>query len=156
MTILGISIGTTRTGVCILRNGVLLDRQIHSYHDVWSDNKLRIIINRYKRYVRKWHVQAIIVKVPPPRKHTKAIAQILKRLETLAKEHGCSFDLITKREIKETLGLHSSTALNECARLLYPGLNFVYEKGEANDHSYYKKLFEAVLAAHVFWERIKE
>jgi RNase H-fold protein (predicted Holliday junction resolvase) len=155
MTILGISMGTTRTGVCVLRDGVLIDRQVHNYHTVWSDNKLRIIINRYRQYIRKRHIQAIIVKIPPPRKHTKAITQILKRLEALAKEHGCSFDLITKREIKEVLGLHSTTALNECARLLYPELMFVYEKGEINDHSYYKKLFEAVLAAHIFQERTK-
>lgn len=153
MTILGISIGSTRTGVCVLRDGILIDRQIHSYHTVWPDNKLRIIINRYKRYIRKWQVKAIIVKVPPPRKHTKATKLILKRIEALAKEHSCSFDLITKLEIKEVLGLHSTTALNECARLLYPGLNFVYEKGELNDHSYYKKLFEAVLAAHSYQER---
>jgi len=156
MTILGISIGTTRTGVCILRNGVLLDRQIHSYHDVWSDNKLRIIINRYKRYVRKWQVKAIIVKVPPPRKHTKATKLILKRIEALAKDHNCRFDLITQDEMRSQLHLHSTGALIECARLLYPELNVIYQKGEVNDHRYYKKLFEAVLAAHIFWERIKE
>jgi hypothetical protein len=154
MTILGISVGTSRTGVCVLRDGVLVDRQIHNYQAVWSDNKLRIIINSYKRYVRKRQVQAIVVKVPPPKKHSKAVTQILKRLEALAKEHGCSFDLITKSDIQHALGLHSTTALNECARLFYPELVFVYEKGSANDHSYYKKLFEAVLAAHIYQERL--
>ncbi len=156
MTILGISIGTTRTGVCVMRDGVLIDRQTHNFPTVWSDNKLRIIINQYKRYIRKRQVKAIIVKVPPPRKQTKATKLILKRLEALAKEHSCHFDLITKNEMQHQLHLHSTKALTECARLLYPELNAIYQKGEMNDHRYYKKLFEAVLAAHIFWERIKE
>jgi len=155
MTILGISIGTTRTGISVLRDGILLDRQIHSYDEPWSDNKLRIIINRYKRYVRKRNVQAIIVKVPPTKKHTKAIKQIIKRLEILAKQQKCSFDLITKNEIQHQLHLHSTIALTECARLFYPELNGIYQKGELNEHRYYKKLFEAVLAAHIYWERVR-
>lgn len=153
MTILGISIGTTRTGVCVMRDGVLLDRQMHNYYTVWSETKLRIILNRYKHYILKRKVQAIIVKIPPPRKHTKAITLLLKRVEALAKEHHCSFDLITKKEIAHALNLHSSTALNEYARLLYPELIFCYEKGADNDHKYYKKVFEAVLSAHIFEKR---
>ena len=115
---------------------------------------MHVIINRYKRYVLKRQVQAIVVKVPPPKKRGRAITHILKRLEALAKKHGCSFDLITKNDMKNALGLHSTTALNECVRLLYPELGVIYQKSVSNDHSYYKKLFEAVLAAHIFQERL--
>jgi RNase H-fold protein (predicted Holliday junction resolvase) len=155
MTILGISIGTTSTAVAILRNGKLLDRELHTYHEVWSDMKLRQIINRYKRYVKKRNVQAIIVKIPPPRKHTKAMKLILKRVEALAKDHHCHFDLITKSEMRHELHLHvhSTNMLIECARVLYPDLGALYQKSIMNDHRYYRKLFEAVLAAHIYQER---
>ena len=153
MTILGISIGTTRTGVCILKDGVLLDRHIHNYQDLWSENKLRIIINRYKQYILKRNVTAIIVKIPPLKKHTKPITQILKRIEALAKEYHCEFDLITKSEMKYITGVRSTNELIKYTLLLYPELTATIEKGGQNDHSYYKKLYEAILCAYIYKER---
>jgi RNase H-fold protein (predicted Holliday junction resolvase) len=154
MTILGISIGTTRTGVCVLKDGTLLDRYVHSYHYQWSDHKLRIIVNRYKRYILKHNVTAIIVKVPPLKKHTPAIARILKRLEALAKDYDCEFDLTTKSELKHSLHARSTNELILLARHAYPELAPLFEKGAANDHRYYKKLYEAVAAAHFFQGRL--
>jgi RNase H-fold protein (predicted Holliday junction resolvase) len=153
MTILGISVGTTRTGVCVLKNGILLDRHIHNYQATWSDNKLRIVTERYKRYILKRNVTAIIVKIPPLKKHTKAITKIIKRVEALAKEYSCEFDLVTKTEIKHITAMRSTNELIEYARRLYPELIAMYEKGKANDHSYYQKLYEAILAAHIYQER---
>jgi RNase H-fold protein (predicted Holliday junction resolvase) len=153
MTILGISIGTTRTGVAVLKDGVLLDRHIHNYQATWSDIKLRIITSRYKQYILKRNVTAIIVKIPPLKKHTKSITRILKRIEALAEEYHCEFDLVTKRELKDVTGMRSTSDLIEFARRLYPELIAMYEKGKANDHSYYRKLYEAILAAHIFQER---
>lgn len=136
-----------------MHDGVLLDRNIHNYDAAWSDTKLRIILNRYKRYVVKYEVRAIIIKVPPPRKQTPAIRQIIRKLEALAGKHGCTFDLITKSEMKHVLRLRSTSAFIECARMLYPELSALYEKGARNGHGYYKKLYEAVLSAHIFEER---
>jgi len=154
MTILGISIGTTRTGVCILNDDVLLDRHIHNYRSAWSDHKLRVIINRYKQYILKNNVSAIIIKIPPLKKHTKPITQILKRLEALAKEYYIDFDFITKSEIKHVINVRSTTELIKYTTLLYPELEAVYDNGTQKD-SYYKKLYEAVLCAHIFKERQK-
>ncbi|WP_419788825.1 hypothetical protein HDF24_11325 [Mucilaginibacter sp. X4EP1] len=153
MTILGISVGTTRTGVCVLKDEILLDRHIHSYPAAWSDNKLRIIANRYRQYVLKHNVTAIIVKIPRLKNHTKAISQLLKRIEALATEYHCEFDLITKSELKDVTGMRSTSELIEYARQLYPELVAMYDKGKANDHSYYQKLYEAILSAHIFQER---
>jgi RNase H-fold protein (predicted Holliday junction resolvase) len=152
MTILGISIGTIRTGICVLKDGTLLDRHIHNYDDVWSTDKLRIIMNRYRGYITKHNVTAIMVKIPPVDKHTKPITRMLKKIERLAKRHDCLFDLITKGELKSFTGTRSTSELIECTRRLYPELSPLFEKGK---QSYYKKLFEAVLSAHIFkeWQR---
>eukprot|EP01037_Dinobryon_pediforme_P007925 gene7925-7995_t len=142
------TIGTTNTGVCVLKDGMLLDRHIHTYHAAWSDHKLRIITNRYRQYVLKHNVTAIMVKIPPMHKRTPYIAQIMKQVEALAKEYGCEFDFVLKGELKDSVGARSTADLVLCAKYLYPELTALFERGKANDHSYYKKLYEAVLAAH--------
>jgi RNase H-fold protein (predicted Holliday junction resolvase) len=155
MTLLGISIGTTRTGICVLRDEVLLDRQIHNYQAAWTDSKLRIIVNKYQYYIRKYNVTDIIVKIPPLGKHTNAVSKILRRVEKLAAENHCEFDLITKIEMKHITGTRSTEELIKYASLLYPELSNLYDKGMGNEHCYYKKLYEAVLAAYIFQERQK-
>ena len=150
MTILGISIGTTRTGVAVLKDDVLLDRQIHRNERVWSDNKLRMILNLYKQYVVKRSVQAIVVKIPPPKKLTPPLKRLLRRIEALAKKHGCDFDLTTKNELKHVTGVRSTIELVKYTTLLYPELAPVFDKGVDNNHMYHRKLFEAVLSAYIY------
>ena len=153
MTVLGISIGTSRIGVCILQDDVLLDRHVHDYPTLWSDTKLRMILSRYRQYLHKYQVNAVIVKVPPVQRHTKALLRLIRRTEALAKEYYSEFDLITKSEIKHTLNLRSTNEIIKYAAVLYPQLSALYRKGIRTNHSYYKKLYEAVLAAHIYKER---
>jgi RNase H-fold protein (predicted Holliday junction resolvase) len=153
MIILGINIGTIRTGVCILDDGAIQEKYVHNYETVWSDYKLRSIIRRYKHYVQKYRVNAIVVKIPPLKKHSKAVMQIIKKIEMLAKDYDCLFDLITKKEMKYITGCRSTAQLIKYTVRLYPELLPFFVRGEDSNHSYYRKLYEAVLAAHVFQER---
>jgi RNase H-fold protein (predicted Holliday junction resolvase) len=153
MTILGISLGTARTGVCVLKDEVLIDKQMHEFNDTWSDSKLRIIINCYKRYILKHNVTAIIVKIPPLDKIKKPLSLMMKHLEKLAKKQHCEFDLTTKFELKHRIGVRSTKELIAYTTLLYPELSTMFDKGVKNEHSYYKKLFEAIIAAYIYQER---
>jgi RNase H-fold protein (predicted Holliday junction resolvase) len=153
MTVLGISIGTSRTGVCVLHNDTLLDRHIHDYPTLWSDTKLRIILNRYRQYLHKHKIDAVVVKIPAIHRHTKPLLRLIRRVEALAKEYNCEFDLITKSEIKHTLSLRSTNEIVKFSSMLYPELSALYEKGIATNHSFNKKVYEAVLAAHIYKER---
>jgi hypothetical protein len=153
MTILGISIGTSQTGICVLQDDILLERHVHYYHRVWSGAKLHTLVNRYRRYILKHQVTAIMVKIPPLEKHTPAVTRLLKRVERLAKKYNCLYDLITKSELKHVTGMRSTRELIDYTRRLYPELSSLYDKGRLINHPYDKKLFEAVLSAHVFKER---
>lgn len=153
MTIFGISIGTTRTGVCILKDEALIEWNMHEFPRVWSDNKLRIIIQQYKRYIARHNVNAVVVKIPPIKNHTKSIKQLLKAVEKLAKEHGCEFDLTSKKEIKGFYTLKNTDALIEYTQIKYPSLRSTYLKSIATNHRYHKKLYEAVLGADLYQER---
>jgi RNase H-fold protein (predicted Holliday junction resolvase) len=152
MTSLGISIGTTRTGVCVLKDNELLDWQVHDFQMKWSPYKLRIITNLYKQYIQKHKVTSIVVKMPPLKAHTIALTQIRKRIEVLAKAHNCTYTTITKSDIKRLSDLRNTNSLIEYARMRYPVLIHVFEKGLNNEHRYYKKLYEAVLSAHLLKE----
>jgi hypothetical protein len=160
MTILGISIGTVRTGVCLIRDGELLDGEfrVHRFSSQLSEKKLRAIPKTYRQYLRKYPVQAIMVKIPPLKRHTKATGRIIKGIEALAKEYQCKFDLITKSELKHVTSLRSTDEIIDFTRRLYPELAPIYEKGLPNGHAHYRKLYEAVLSAHVYhdWHRRRE
>ena len=155
MTVLGISIGTSRTGVCVLQDGVLLDRHVHDYPTTWSDTKLRTILNRYRQYLHKYQIDAVVVKIPPVHRHAKELLRLIRRVEALSKDYYCEFDLITKKEIKYTLMLRSTDEIIRYAKQLYPELSALYNKGLKTKHRFYKKLYEAVLAAHIYQERQK-
>jgi len=153
MTVLGISVGTSRTAVCVLQDGKLLDRHIHNYPTTWSDTKLRIILNRYRQYLKQYSVSAIMVKIPPKSRRSNALLRLIRRIDALAKEYHCDFDLVTKDELKQAYTLSSTEALITFTKLLYPAeLSALYEKG---NHEYNKKLYEAVLSAHTYqeWQR---
>jgi RNase H-fold protein (predicted Holliday junction resolvase) len=153
MTVFGISIGTKRTGICVLQNGILIDRNIHNFTGLWSEKKLHFILKCFKRYIVKRKVDAIIVKIPPLKRHTKPITELLQGIEVLAKQHNCEFDLTTKKEIKHITTLRNMNSLIEYARLLYPELLPVFLKGVNDDHSYFKKMYEAILSANIYQER---
>ncbi|MGY3214773.1 hypothetical protein [Mucilaginibacter sp. HD30] len=155
MTVLGISIGTARTGIAVLEDGKILERQAHVYQTTWTENKLRAITDKYREHVRQHNVTAIMVKIPPLSRHSKAVSRLLRGIEAIAKDTYCDFDLITKNEIKDRLCLKSTEEMITYAPMLYPELLPLYKQGLATGHNHYKKIYEAVLAAHIYAQRQK-
>lgn len=155
MTILGISVGTSRTGVCVLRDGTLLERQVHDFPTQWSDTKLRIVLNRYRRYLHKYNVNAVVIKIPLVDPKRKALMRLIRRVEALAKEYECEYDLMTRSDLKRTYSLRSTDEIIKFTVRLYPELNPLYNKGILTSQAYYKKLYEAVLASHIYQECLR-
>jgi hypothetical protein len=133
-----------------MKDGALQRAEIHRFMTPWSDEKLTKIINQYRQYIEKYKPTAIMVKVPPSRKHNGAIKAVMAKIAALAEEYNCDFDFITKSELKDRTGMKTTGELIEWTKRLYPELTALYEKGASTDHSYYKKLYEAVLSAHVY------
>jgi hypothetical protein len=155
MTIFGISIGTSRTGICILQDGKLVYAHVHDYPTPWTDTKLRIILNQYRQYFHLYQITDVMIKIPHPSRRTKHIHQLIRRIEAMIKEYYCSHDLTTKTEIKEVFALRSSEEIPDFATRLYPKLSGLYDKGKTSNHRFYRKLYEAVLAAYMYQERIR-
>jgi hypothetical protein len=163
MTILGISVGTVRTGICVLKDGELHDGEYRVYKNQGpvSEKKLDAIAKAYRQYLRKYPITAVMVKIPPLSRQSDAIRSIIKRIEALAREFGCELDLITKTELKEANSLRSTEEIIDFARRLFPELDPLFQRGLKNGHSYYRKVYEAVLAAHTLdrwlgWRKDRE
>lgn len=146
-----------RTGVCVMEGFGLADWQVHTYRHAWSEYKLRLILNRYRRYILRYGATAVIVKIPPRHKQTRAVLQLMRRIEQLARRHGCDFDLTTKDELKHRTGTRSTAEMIGHVKRLYPELGHLSEgsNGDYNDH---RKLFEAVMSAHLYsrWAQERE
>lgn len=156
MIILGISLGTRETGICVMDSGTLVDWQIHQYHAQWSEYKLQLILNQYKQYFQQYRINAVIIKVPPARFHSKKITQLLKHLDLLIQKYGIKqYDFITKAEIKQNLLFKNTEELIVTVVKKYPVLQPVFDKGVANGHEYYEKIYEAVISAYIFSNQIQ-
>ncbi len=153
MICLGISIGSTRTGVCVTKNGVLVERRMHKYPHTFTDNKARIITKKYRHYIDKYQVTDIVVKIPSRTHQTKAVKLLLHRITTVAEEYRCHFDLTNTFEMKSVTNTHSAEELIHYIIDKYPELSVVYDKDTQIGNNRYKKVFEAVLAAWLHRER---
>lgn len=149
MTVLGISVGTRTTGICVLEDGKLIDANLHEYHEPWSDTKLHIIIKQYQRYIRKYNVIAVMIMVPPAENHSQEIKRIMKAVDKLAQRYHCEFDLTTNLELKSTYDLSVNEDVPRKVKALFPEL-------ATSESKHFKRFYEAILTAYFYQERLKK
>jgi RNase H-fold protein (predicted Holliday junction resolvase) len=134
MVVLGISLGTTTTGIAVLNDGELIYWHTHSFRDKWSPDKAALITSRYGNYVSQYKPKKVVVKIPPVYHHSGAIKQLLEKIKELFSYH-----------IPEVANHNQLMAY---AIEHYPILLPEYEQAMAGKNNYHAKLFDAVIAAH--------
>jgi RNase H-fold protein (predicted Holliday junction resolvase) len=150
MVILGISIGTRISGIAILDDGKLIAWNTLSFRNVWSEQKADNIINRYDAYLKEHRVKVVVFKIPPLTHQTTAIVNLLIRLQEIIARHGCMVEYRTKAEIKVAIPEARNTRdLVDYAATLYPVLAPEHSQERNIKNSYYVKMFEAVIVAHL-------
>jgi RNase H-fold protein (predicted Holliday junction resolvase) len=149
MVVLGISLGTTTTGIAVLNDGELIYWHTHSFRDKWSPDKAALITSRYGNYVSQYKPKKVVVKIPPVYHHSGAIKQLLEKIKELFSYHGCMVEYKTKDEVKEHIPeVANHNQLMAYAIEHYPILLPEYEQAMAGKNNYHAKLFDAVIAAH--------
>ncbi len=150
-TILGISIGTRTSGIAVIEDTELIHWQTHSFLGKWSEQKARKILQRFSLYLNQYHPQAVIVKVPPTTHQSIPLVTILKALVSLIQPPGCMVQVSTKKDIKERVPEITNTdTLLQYVVSRYPILQTEYEQERASAEAYHLRMFEAVLAAHLY------
>jgi hypothetical protein len=149
MTILGISIGTRRNGIAVLRERKLEQAHVHTFNERWSTPKCVAILALYKKYLCDHDIAHVVVKIPKPSHFSLAIKQLIKGLNEYVSNHGCLIEYRTLEDIKRAdPSITNRTTLRTKAVQHYPILAHELRKDSNNKHPYYNKLFEAVIAAH--------
>lgn len=150
MVILGISLGTRKSGIAILDNGKLVAWNTLSFKNEWSERKATKIVSKYERYLKKHKVTTVVLKIPPFTHQTEAILTIIKKIQEIIVYHGCMVEYKTKAEIKQELPeVRNTNDLMAHASTLYPVLTDDYTQELTNRNRYHSKMFEAVMVAHL-------
>jgi len=128
---------------------------MHSFHERWSSEKLTYMLKKYDRYITQYRIRHVVIKIPPVTHHSKAFLALLKKLSELIVYRGCMVACQTKADIKALLPEVTNTeALMKYVTLHYPILLPEQEQELASRQPYHIKMFEAVLAAHVYKRQI--
>lgn len=102
MPTIGISIGTRRNGIAVIKNRKLRTAQVHTLNERWSKHKLAAFISLYDRYIQQYNVSVVVVKSPKSSHFTLAIKELLKALDSYAKKQGCRIKYTTITQISKS------------------------------------------------------
>ncbi len=154
--ILGVSLGTRKTGVAILQGNELTAWETHLFAGWWSEAKLHAILVRYEKYIVQRNITDIAIKIPPVIPLASPLQQVLGKLQGLANQYGCNTILVTREDIKKQTRLNNMNSLIEYAVLHFPMLRPEYLKEKQSKTNYHLKMFEAVLAVRHYKLMIKK
>jgi RNase H-fold protein (predicted Holliday junction resolvase) len=157
MVILGISIGTRTSGIAIITKRGLVTWGTLTFKHSWSEQKSNAIIRKYEKYIKRHKVTLVVLKIPPLSHHTDAITELLNRLQDMIGFHGCLVEYKTQEQIKRVLPhVRNKKQIMEHTATLYPILTHEHDRELKSKNSYYDKLFEAVLVAHLYREEHRD
>jgi len=129
---------------------------MHSFHERWSHEKLEYMLKKYDRYITQYRIRHVVIKIPPATHHSKALLTLLKKLSELVQYRGCMVACQTKADIKGMVPEVTNTeTLMEYVTKQYPILLPEQAQERVSQRPYHIKMFEAVLAAHVYKEHMK-
>lgn len=155
MTILGVSIGTRTSGVAVICDNELIHWQTHSFQGKWGASKAKKIQKRFEKYLTQYQALMVIVKVPPVTHQSTAILTIIKGLLSFIQLPGCMVQVTTKAEIKrEVPEITNRETLMDYVTKRYPILKTELKQELDKNEPYYIRMFEAVLAAHLYKDKI--
>jgi hypothetical protein len=154
-TILGISLGSKRSGIAVISYGTLIHWHIHSFFGTWSEKKRDCILDRYESYIKKYQAKRVFIKVPPETHHSPALIDLLKLLLKRCQYHGCMVAYKTKADIKADIPeVENAHALMQYVANRFPVLSAELEQELQHRQPYHIKMFEAVLVAHIMHQRV--
>jgi len=129
---------------------------MHSFHERWSSEKLTYMLSKYDRYIAQYRVRHVVIKIPPASHHSKPFLMLLKKLSELVQLRGCMVACQTKADIKNIVpDVTNTETLMEYVTRHYPILLPEQARELASSQKYHIKMFEAVLAAHVYKGKMK-
>jgi|SRR5690606_1087629 len=148
--VLGISLGTRYVGIALLRNGFLTDCRIKPFLSSWSKDKETEILDYLEKYLITNGIQTIAQKFSNPDRSSPQLLDLERGFLKIIDEYQIKIFSYTISDIKELC--QNSKNHHELSDFLserYPYLYTAYNKERKQRKEYYKRMFEAVAAAHL-------
>jgi RNase H-fold protein (predicted Holliday junction resolvase) len=150
MGTLGISLGTTSSGIAIINGKELILENIHSFRAPWTAQKADYIVKRLLKYLVHYHIQLVVIKLPPRSHQPETVRALIAKLTEQCSYHGCIVKTCTKSELKRhIIGARNTADMMRFVASQYPSLTQKHEQAQKHKNQYHTKVFEAVLAAHI-------
>jgi hypothetical protein len=154
MGVLGISLGTTTVGIAYINERELYDFNTHSFRAEWSEKKADAIVNRIGLYFTRYAVGLVVIKVPPKTHQPASIKLLLQKLGSFVAYKGCMADVCTKQDLKRHIpGAKNHKDVMSFVVQTYPITTTEYSLALQRKNQYHKKVFEAIIAAHIGKEK---
>ena len=148
--VLGISLGTRKMGVAVLKRTSIFDCRMKTFNEVWSEKKLQAIIRIVEKHITKYRPTEVTIKVPSITLEDLTVSELLCEIEKLLEARAIPLHSYTLADLKMGWCRNyraNKKQLMKCILEKYPELRAMYDKEMQGRVKYYEKLFEAVAVA---------
>jgi len=152
MAVLGISVGTRRAGIAVMRNGELIDYKVKSFKGAWSMRKQKEIIQLFTKYFEFYGVTHIAIKTVHPLHSSKTLDSLIRQVCKKGIDCGIKNERFTLKEMKHRVNISPNGSIMEYIHDSFPELRREYCKEKKSFHPYYIKMFEAIVLAKIIRE----
>lgn len=158
VTILAINPGTKYVGIAIFQTSDLVYWGIRVLKGKWSQEKMRNIETALQNHITRYHVNLLVLKKLHASRSSKNLNYLVKLIKELARKKGIELSLYSLSDVKEFLAAGVKTNKMDIAEIVtnrYPFLVHELEREREHKHPYFVRMFEAIAAGIVIFNRVK-
>lgn len=150
-TILGISAATRSVGLVVVKKGEVLDWQIKSFKQIWSKEKLEMILRSIDKVIHQHNISIVAIKSPCEVQFSENLLLLVQTFESLIKQKGIKVYRYNHHQLKHASPagtMRNKHSLMKHIAEQYPYMQSLHEKELKNRNPYHLKVFEALLVVH--------
>ena len=156
IAVLGISIGTRRVGIAILKDNELVDWRVKTFKGQWCSYKLSAIQRWFEKVAEFYSVDAIALKIPGLIESSPGLKDLIGYCRAQFNCKGINVAVFTIGDLKAQFlpqGRNNKKALLECITEKFPEVYLASRKEKSNRNPHYISMFEAIGAAHLLCQK---
>ena len=157
LTILAINPGTKYIGIAIFQPPDLVYWGIRVLKGKWSQEKIRNVETALQNHIDKYHINLLVLKKLHASRSSANLNYLVKLIKELARKKGIELSFYSLNDVKEFLAAGVKTNKMDIAGIVtarYPFLIHELEREKKHKHPYFVRMFEAIAAGVVAFNRL--
>lgn len=159
IAVLGISVGTRKLGISIMKDGELLDWKVTVFKGQWSQAKLASIVRYIDRCATKYQAQVIVLKVPSLVESSPGLQTLITEIKTYFTQKQNTVLQYRISDLKRFCFPNERSnkkAFVDYIEEKFPEVHCAIKKEKRNRNPYYTPMFEAIIASQVYYSKNSE